>query len=152
MPTSLDIKIVKGLNDAPDYNKDTLKGHIVQPAKIISAVIIPGSTEAGKCTVDLQIGIQDPEDKIWVRSAASVIITGALLVGLADAIKGVEARGTGELKAKKARTPCGACGVRHDPCDGCPAPCSRCGGSKKVMNGWRGQKACPKCNPSEEGK
>lgn len=76
------IEIVDSPDEAPNYNRDHVD---VRAATITKALIVRTGTKSGKSTVDFQIEALD-------GSKFVAMLTGALVVQLAQAVIGAESR------------------------------------------------------------
>ena len=81
----LQISIKESSAQAPNYN---FKGTEFKAALLTQAVIVKKGTENGKTTVDLVLEIKDSKGK--TESLCVAMITGAIIKGLAAAIRGAE--------------------------------------------------------------
>lgn len=79
-PNTLVLEIAESPDVAPNYNRDCID---VRSAVISKCVIVKKGMESGKSTVDFQF--QDQEGNQFVA-----MLTGALVLGLAQAIQGAE--------------------------------------------------------------
>ncbi len=82
----LPIKIFDSPREAPHYKGSDFKG-----AEITEAHIVLNGTEGGRATVDFLIEVIDPQTGKTTEVCVAMK-TGTLIIGLADAIKGAEAR------------------------------------------------------------
>lgn len=78
----LTIEIANSPEEAPNYSRDFVD---VRAARITKAVIVNKGMDSGKPTVDLQFESMDGCKFV-------AMLTGDLVKGLADAVKGVESR------------------------------------------------------------
>lgn len=83
---ALSIKIAEDPKEAPNYNE--IGGY--KSIKIDTALIVKNGTQAGKPTVDLQL-----EDENGNKFVA--LLTGQLIISLADAVKVVGERENANL-------------------------------------------------------